>query len=143
MVPLPAAASSSTATATAPVPALPPALERVRSLYAAYARTPSTFDLVPHVSRFFVEQGKRADDACRATEGCAGDPFVCLDRLPVEAGTVESAELVGELPGVSASVRLGLRFGAHTSTPTVDVVVEDGGWRVDQVRCPHGDGEAR
>jgi hypothetical protein len=129
----------------APAPTLPTpkanALERVQSIFDAYVRAPSTFDRLPHVSRFYVAQGQRADEACRAGSGCLGDRFACLDPLPEKPGAVERAELVGEQPGVSASVRLHLRFGARTSTPTVDVVVEDGDWRIDQVRCPL-DGES-
>jgi hypothetical protein len=134
--PTSAPGSAGAAPSGAPTTTLPSATAQVRSIFEAYARAPSTFDRLPHVSRFYVEQGKRADDACRAGAGCVADRFVCLDPLPDVPGVVEGAELVGELPGASASVRLRLRFGARTSSPTVDVVVEDGGWRIDQVRCP-------
>ena len=139
--PTPPESTAAPATTTATQPALPSATERVRAIFEGYARAPGTFDRLPHVSRFYVEQGKRADDACRAGAGCVADRFACLDPAPDGPGVVEGAELVGELPGASASVRVTLRFGARTSAPIVDVVVEDGAWRLDQVRCPL-DGDA-
>jgi hypothetical protein len=128
-----------TAPAPPPAPTAPPPADRVRGIYEALARAPKTFDGSPHVSRFFVEQGRVADEACRAGRGCAGDRFACLDVVADRPGVVESVSLDGEQPGVSASVRLQLRFATQTTKPVVDVVFEDGDWRIDQVRCPAED----
>ncbi len=66
---------------------------------------------------------------------CNGDRFACLPTSVRGKGTVHDAVVTGEQPGVSASVRVTMLFGKATVMADVDVVFEDGAWKVDQVRC--------
>ena len=120
-------------------PPSPPAIEAVRTIYAAYASAPMTFARLPHLSRFYVEDNQRKDAACAAGEAsCSGDRFACLDKLPSKGGQLVDVKTDGELPGVSATVKLTLRFGDQQTHPDVDLVWEDGAWKIDQVRCSKG-----
>jgi len=130
----PGVASKTQATSAPPPDASPVAV--VRALCESYARSPTTFALGDRVSRFYAQQGRKNDDACRSGGACVVDRFSCLDPPPSSPGRVEAAQADGEQPGVSASVRVRMTFGAQVVAPMVDVVFEDGGWRVDQVRCP-------
>jgi hypothetical protein len=114
-------------------------LDAARTIYASYAARPTSFDRLPHLSKFYVEDQGRADAACAAGEqlpACSGDRFVCLEHAPKKPGAVVDARLDGELPGTSATVKLTLKFGAEVAHADVDVVWEGGAWKIDQVRCP-------
>ena len=125
-----------TTTTTAPAVALPSPVEAVRRIYAAYASAPTTFARLPHLSRFYVEDNQRKDAACaRGDASCSGDRFACLDKLPSAKGQLVDVKADGELPGVSATVKLTLRFGDQQSVVDVDAVWEDSAWKIDQVRC--------
>lgn len=131
--------ASPTAPPAAPVsPAVGSPVTAVRSIYEGFAAAPSSFDRVPHLSRFYVEDNQRVDAACAAGEArprCNGDRFACLPTIVNKPGAVVDVVAAGEQPGVSASTRVTLKFGDVISTADVDVVVEDGRWKVDQVRC--------
>jgi hypothetical protein len=119
-------------------PAVGPVVPAVRAIYEAFAAAPLSFDRMPHLSRFYIEDNQRVDAACAAGEDrprCNGDRFACLPRAESKPGTVVDVVAAGEQPGVSASTRVTLKFGAVTSTADVDVVVENGRWKIDQVRC--------
>lgn len=119
-------------------PAVGPAVPAVRAIYEGFVAAPSSFDRLPHLSRFYVEDNQRVDAACAAGEDrprCNGDRFACLPKAQSKPGTVVDVGAAGEQPGVSASTKVTLKFGDVTSTADVDVVVEDGRWKVDQVRC--------
>lgn len=117
----------------------PPPLPATQALYAQYASAPTTFDRLPHLSRFYTESQRSIDAACNRGEqlpACqGGDRFSCVDRPPTKPGTVKAATLNGEQPGVSATVALQLQFGDVVTAVDADVVFEDGAWKIDQVRC--------
>lgn len=118
--------------------ATPPPLPATQAIYAAYASAPSTFNRVPHLSRFAIEENRRIDGACARGEqlpACNGDRFACLALPPTKPGTVKSAVVAGEQPGVSASIKLELQFGDVVGAVHADVVWEDGEWKIDQVQC--------
>lgn len=131
-----ASVPSATPLATTGAPPVPSPVDAARTIYESFAQAPTTFDRLPHVSRFYVEQGRRNDEACRTGRSCVPDRFVCLEPGPTSVGRVERAQADGELPGVSASVRLRVAFGDRVAIQTVDLVFESGVWKVDQVRCP-------
>ncbi len=128
-----------TPTPTTPTPATPPPLPATQALYAAYASAPTTFDRLPHLSRFYVESQRNIDAACMRGEklpACGGgDRFSCVERPPTKAGTVKDAKVNGEQPGVSATITLTLQFADVVTNVDADVVWEDGAWKIDQVRC--------
>ncbi|MDP2344507.1 MAG: hypothetical protein Q8O67_26375 [Deltaproteobacteria bacterium] len=123
------------ATSTAK-PALPSPVDAVRAIYADYATAPKTFARMPHLSRFYVEDNQRKDAACaRGEASCSGDRFACLDKIPSARGQLVDVKADGELPGVSATVKVKLKFGDQQGAADVDAVWEDGAWKIDQVRC--------
>lgn len=133
--PTPTVVPAEPAAAAAPSVAVVPA---VRAIYEGFAAAPSTFDRLPHLSRFYVEDNQRVDAACAAGEArprCNGDRFACLPTILNKPGAVVDVIAAGEQAGVSASTRVTLKFGDVTTTADVDVVVEDGRWKIDQVRC--------
>jgi hypothetical protein len=125
--------------ATAATPAVPPPLPATKAIFEGYAKSPASFDRLPHLSRFYIEDNQRKDAACATGDGgaaCHGDRFVCLERAPAGAGSVVEARVAGEQAGVSATVKLKLAFADASAAFDVDVVYEAGSWKVDQVRCP-------
>lgn len=130
-------APQAAATPVTATPTLPPAIDAVRAIYASYASAPKTFARLPHLSRFYVEDNQRKDAACaRGEASCAGDRFACLERIPTTKGALVDVKADGEQPGVSATIKLTLRFSDQQSVADVDAVWEDGAWKIDQVRCP-------
>ena len=126
--PPPSAAAAST----------PPVAPAIRAIYEGYAANPNGFGRAEHFSRFYVEDNQRVDAACVAGEDharCRGDRFSCVAVAPKKAGKVVDAVVVGEQPGVSASVRITTEFAGTKTVADVDAVVEDGRWKIDQVRC--------
>lgn len=127
---------AATTTTTTAVPVPPAALGAIREIYGAYVSAPATFERLPHLSRFFIEHNQGKDAAC-ANGGakCEGDRFACLVNIPAGRGQVIDVKADGEQPGLSATVRLRLRFGDEEAAADVDAVWEDGQWKIDQVRC--------
>jgi hypothetical protein len=122
--------------APAAVPPSTAPVEAAQQIFAAYVRDPAAFDRRPFLSRFALESARKRSARCGDDAACAAATFACLDPEPAGPGRIAGASAAGELHGVSASVRLHLVFGDRTATPTVDLVAEDGSWRIDQVRCP-------
>lgn len=124
--------------APAPPPPTPPVKDAVIGIYRSFAADVAGYERAPVLSRFYMSDNARIDADCAAGKPhprCNGDRFACLMRLPHMKGTVQDATITGEQPGVSASVRVTLAFGKDLVKPDVDVVWEDGAWKVDQVRC--------
>lgn len=121
-----------------PPPPTPPVKDAVVGIYRAFAADPAGYDRTPVLSRFYMTDNARIDADCAAGKvhpRCVGDRFACLPREVKGKGTVQDAAVTGELPGRSASVRVTLAFGKVIVKPDVDVVFEDGSWKIDQVRC--------
>lgn len=121
-----------------PPPPTPPVKDAVVDIYRAFAADPAGYDRTPVLSRFYMTDNARIDADCAAGKAhprCVGDRFACLLRGATRKGTLQDAVVTGELPGRSASVRVALAFGTEVVKPEVDVVFEDGAWKVDQVRC--------
>ena len=129
---------SVSASPTAAHATVPPAVAAVRAIYEGYAKNPDGFARAPLLSRFYIDDNRAIDANCAAGEDhrrCRGDRFSCVSQPPKKAGSLVDAVGIGEQPGVSASVRITLKFGQTTTKADVDVVVEDGVWKIDQVRC--------
>jgi hypothetical protein len=112
--------------------------ESVAAIYTAFAKAPASYDRAPVLSRFYMSDNARIDADCAAGKDhprCNGDRFACLPTSAKGAGVVQSAVKNGEQPGVSATVKVTLAFGKTVVHPDVDVVFEDGQWKIDQVRC--------
>jgi hypothetical protein len=121
-----------------PPPPTPPVKDAVVGIYRAFAADPAGYDRTPVLSRFYMTDNARIDADCAAGKAhprCVGDRFACLPREATGKGTVQDAVVTGESPGRSASVRVTLAFDKVVVKPDVDVVFEDGAWKVDQVRC--------
>lgn len=121
-----------------PPPQTPPVKDAVIGIYRGFAGDPAGFERGPVLSRFYMSDNARIDADCAAGKPhprCNGDRFACLPTTVKGKGTVQDAVVTGEQPGVSASVRVTMLFGKATVKADVDVVFEDGAWKVDQVRC--------
>lgn len=121
-----------------PAPVAPPVKDAVVAIYTAFAKNPAGFDRGSVLSRFYMSDNAAIDADCAAGKDhprCHGDRFACLPALVKGAGVVQDAVVKGEQPGVSASVKVTLAFGATVVSADVDVAFEDGAWKVDQVRC--------
>jgi hypothetical protein len=126
------------APAPPPKPTAPSVKDAVIDIYSAYAKDPDGYDRSDAISAFYIESNQALDAECQAGKDdprCRGDRFACLPAVSRQKGVVEDAVVAGELPGVSATVKVTLRFGKTTVTPNVDVVFDGKRWRVDQVRC--------
>lgn len=125
-------------TAAPPPVAVPDVVPVIRSYYEGYVAAPGRFDRLPTLSAYYISEGRKLDERCRAGDAlvhCQGDRFACQALPPKRAGQVVSARKTGEQPGASATVELVVRFGKTDSTLVVDAVVEGGTWKIDQVRC--------
>ena len=121
-----------------PPPPPPPVTDAVAAIYTAFAKSPASYDRAPVLSRFYMSDNARIDADCAAGKDhprCNGDRFACLPTSATGVGVVQSAVKDGEQLGVSATVKVTLAFGKTVVHPDVDLVFEDGQWKIDQVRC--------
>ncbi len=116
----------------------PPVKDAVMAIYGAFAKDPDGYDRADVISRFYIESNQALDAECRAGKEdprCRGDRFACLPTVENKRGVLVDATVAGELPNKSATVKVTLRFGKRDVKADVDVVYEEGAWKVDQVRC--------